>query len=620
MKNFRFFLVTLAFVGLSIGTTYAQNAYIIDNYLGVFRTTYNGSSLGNSATLQNAIDAIKTYAAGQPCTIQFGNGGTDTLKLGGGDSTLIKFDGGTNGNDWGLITLTGNASSTSTATYSVGIMRLINGVSVNTQAELTGKSGILFVLKANTTLTISGGTVTGATCAIANAYDATINITGGTVTGGATNYSTIANYSGTLNISGGTLENIGGGQAVSNDGGKVTVSGGIVQGNGMSYGVYSRAILSGSGEVIISGNAVVRSENLNATQGTIMLSTPSYAGQSCSQLKISGGTVENTAGGKAIYCRCGDVNISGGTVSSASNGIAILSKSIGDVNISGGTISETIVNDSTGAINISGGNVTVLTDAIVNNFTGTINITGGTVQTTTVGNFSAIYNPNAGTVNVSGGTVAAFTGGFGIFNASTGTVNLSGGIVRTTTRPAVSNTNSGGFLSLTVNAIVFAYGTGEANVINNSGTYFRTGDAVFVAWNDAAGTTTYQAGTSDDIYKFPPEASAVWAKQGDNNGISVAYNANTGFIQIEGVTVEGETGIEELQLANCDLQVYPNPTNDILYFSLETAYEITDLQGRTLQKSDKAVKSVNINRLPAGVYFVTLTTETGRIVKKITKK
>jgi hypothetical protein len=68
------------------------------------------------------------------------------------------------------------------------------------------------------------------------------------------------------------------------------------------------------------------------------------------------------------------------------------------------------------------------------------------------------------------------------------------------------------------------------------------------------------------------------------------------------------------------LQIYPNPASDVLHFSIEAAYEITDLQGRILLKSDKAAQSVNINSLPSGTYFVILTAETGKTVKKIIKK
>jgi bifunctional DNase/RNase len=44
------------------------------------------------------------------------------------------------------------------------------------------------------------------------------------------------------------------------------------------------------------------------------------------------------------------------------------------------------------------------------------------------------------------------------------------------------------------------------------------------------------------------------------------------------------------------------------------------MQGRIVQESDKSVKSANISSLPAGIYFVTLTTETGKSVKKIIKE
>ena len=79
------------------------------------------------------------------------------------------------------------------------------------------------------------------------------------------------------------------------------------------------------------------------------------------------------------------------------------------------------------------------------------------------------------------------------------------------------------------------------------------------------------------------------------------------------------TGIVETRHAT-SLQVYPNPTRDILHFSLATPFEIRDIQGRMLLKNDKAVESVNINSLPSGIYFITLSTERGKTVKKIIKE
>ena len=67
---------------------------------------------------------------------------------------------------------------------------------------------------------------------------------------------------------------------------------------------------------------------------------------------------------------------------------------------------------------------------------------------------------------------------------------------------------------------------------------------------------------------------------------------------------------------NSDLYLYPNPASDMLNFSVKMAYEITDLQGRTLLKNGKAAKSVNISSLPAGIYFIKTDNDTAKFIKK----
>ena len=64
-----------------------------------------------------------------------------------------------------------------------------------------------------------------------------------------------------------------------------------------------------------------------------------------------------------------------------------------------------------------------------------------------------------------------------------------------------------------------------------------------------------------------------------------------------------------------NLTIFPNPANNILYFSSETAFEVTDMQGRILLKSDIAVKSLNVSNLGAGIYFI----KTGNSVQKFVK-
>lgn len=109
-----------------------------------------------------------------------------------------------------------------------------------------------------------------------------------------------------------------------------------------------------------------------------------------------------------------------------------------------------------------------------------------------------------------------------------------------------------------------------------------------MAWNEAAGNTEYELGTSDDIYTFPETAAAVWTKQENIVGISVANGATTGFIPIEGVTID-DVGIKPIMNDESPITICPNPTGDVLNFCLETPFEIIDMQGRILLKSNKAV-------------------------------
>jgi serine-aspartate repeat-containing protein C/D/E len=64
------------------------------------------------------------------------------------------------------------------------------------------------------------------------------------------------------------------------------------------------------------------------------------------------------------------------------------------------------------------------------------------------------------------------------------------------------------------------------------------------------------------------------------------------------------------------MYIYPNPATEILYFNTETAFEIIDIHGRVVLRSKKAVKSVNINNLQVGTYFVKIGNSVQKFVKE----
>jgi hypothetical protein len=75
----------------------------------------------------------------------------------------------------------------------------------------------------------------------------------------------------------------------------------------------------------ISGDAIITSANTNTAQGTVFVTVQMGSDTSAVRLEITGGTVENTASGNAVYNQNnGPIIISGGTIS-ATTGYALQS-------------------------------------------------------------------------------------------------------------------------------------------------------------------------------------------------------------------------------------------------------------------------------------------------------
>jgi len=577
MKKLSTILISLAFLGLSMSSVWAQSTYIITGSGTQFTATKDGAPVSNNQPIQTVIDAIKLDASGSDCIIQFGNG-TSTLNT---ETANITFDGGTTGEAWGLITLTGKLTSACSG-HGNGVVYMTNGVSINSQADITSTSTSDFIVTlyndSTGTLTISGGTVSAIEefgIAIYNIGTGTLNISGGTVSatghGGAAidnndgdinissgtvsatenNSIAISNWSeGNINISGGVISAIGHGSAaiVNNSTGTLNISGGTISATGEN----STAIGNwGDGDINISDGTVSTTEydgiaidngsegKINISGGTISatgVESHTIFNNYTGAININGGTISADGNESVTILNwyTGAININGGTISATGvTSIAIDNRDEGEINISNGTVSATedastaILDRNNGEINISGGTISATSGMAIESF-GTVNISGGIVSATTK---NAVRGE--GTVNISGGFVATTDNAIAVFIAY-GTLTMSGGIVAATTREAIFNEES----TVTItDGIVFAYGTIDEDVI--FGNYTQSGNAVIVAWDEAAGTTTYEFNTDDDIYKFPTTATAVWAKQSGSGGIAVDNEGNTGFIPIAGITITG---------------------------------------------------------------------------------
>ena len=442
------------------------------------------------------------------------------------------------------------------------------------------------------TLNISGGEVSGSTYAVVN--DGTVTISGGTVrgiSGAITNYnsggwvtisggvvqatgngSTVIDNSGTLIISGGMVQATNpNGKAIENNFGTTTITGGTVQADHDASGI---AVVLYNGAVFVSDNAVVTSANTNINKGTIYLTEPEESILPNERLlAISGGMVKNTATNGVAVCNNsqGEVIISGGTVQADGvEGIAVLSDDVGGMlTISGGVVQSTngfsVANVGSTAI-IEGGTV----QASGNNGIAVLNQLG---KTTISGNAvvtSANTNSNKGTIylgpdgsspdwrlKINGGTVKNTSTGNAICTDSEGEIVISGGMVLAKEGFAVKDLNFTDSRISINGGIVFAYANDAAYVLMRDWLVDFTGNSIVAGWYPTIPSPyTYTAGTSNDIHTFTESTTAVWAKQSSENGILVNHNGNTGFIPIEGVTVTGGTGIEELRVASLPVAYY----------------------------------------------------------------
>ena len=429
--------------------------YIITGSGSSFTATRNGASIGTGGAIQAVINAIRTNAAGNARTIQFGNG-TTALDIGTATASFNNTGGAWTNPVTLSGKLTGNGNNTSNGTVYID-----GAVSVTSTAEIANTSlyfSSAIYHNSTGTLTISGGTVSSTTDSVYNNSTGTVNISGGTVSA-TTGYAVYNNSTGAVNISGGTVSATTGYAVYNNSTGKITVS------------------------QAAGATTTVTSANNTSSQGTIYLKSSGTA--TAVRLEITGGTVSNTevganqGAGVAVYNdSTGAVIISGGTVSALS-GIAVYNAATGKITVSeaagatttvtsanssksegtiylkssgtataarleitGGTVSNTyngasqtaspraVYNDSTGAVIISGGTVSALSGitcgAVYNASTGAVTVSGGTVSATGY-NSRAVYNASTGTVTITAGTISATgtSGAVSIYNNSTGVVTIT---------------------------------------------------------------------------------------------------------------------------------------------------------------------------------------------------
>lgn len=143
------------------------------------------------------------------------------------------------------------------------------------------------------------------------------------------------------------------------------------------------------------------------------------------------------------------------------------------------------------------------------------------------------------------------------------------------------------------------------------GSYTHWGSSGFGSEPDNYGSG--QDGLGLALTNWPLGSAGYWNDISENNSL---------YFVIE---IENSTGATNRGFPETDLQIFPNPAGDILYFSLPTEGAtmekvwIHDLGGRTMYEtllSGTASTSIDVHSMPAGIYLLGTMLSNGEILHR----
>ena len=251
----------------------------------------------------------------------------------------------------------------------------------------------------------------------------------------------------------------------------------------------------------------------------------------------------------------------------------------------------------------------------------TVNVSGD-AQVNTTGDTSAAIQ-TLGSVTVQDNAQVSATTGYAIYSRGVNsTITVSGGTVGVTTGTAINA--EGANPTITVSGgLVFAYGSaiyGAGNVIysNNAASFTgATGTGMIIAWNRAAGKTTYTQGGSNDLVWSPASATAKWNNSGTTGGISYKNGTNAGFFPISGVTVTAGAAIETVETPG--VTVYSQDGNLMVKSETLTIQSVSvyTVSGQLLKTVEPGSNQVSIPQSHSpSILIVKIAMSDGAIVTK----
>ena len=136
---------------------------------------------------------------------------------------------------------------------------------------------------------------------------------------------------------------------------------------------------------------------------------------------------------------------------------------------------------------------------------------------------------------------------------------------------------------------------------------------------------SYTCGDSTIAY---PDGTTLYLLRNGTTTVTASQQGNSDYLPAEPVTKTlrvSNTGIHDSQLStlNSQISIYPNPVSDALYIIPNgepvTAFRLLSSLGRQ-QQVTLSNNKINLSHLPAGVYFLSITTTSNNYQFKILKK
>ena len=159
---------------------------------------------------------------------------------------------------------------------------------------------------------------------------------------------------------------------------------------------------------------------------------------------------------------------------------------------------------------------------------------------------------------------------------------------------------------------------GDKDIIYNSS---EVVDPDYLAWRANDGHGNF--GVEQVITTNVVAPRGIFAADVDNDGDMDVFSSSIADHKIawyENLTILGVGESLELKI-----NIYPNPANTLIYITNTSSYvissiQIRDVMGKMVIQENKTFQQLDISALSTGVYFVSIRTDKGSIIKKIIKE